>query len=165
MLDIENLISPYNLLQERQLAQRHPAWRLLVVSHMVHMARYTPLDQVEPVANRFLTTYASPSSMLFAEPVYVKEVLHPLGIVEHRYRYLKYMSTQYLEMLRNDRNFVEGYNSGDWASTLQGCGMYAVWSLDLFLYGMIDLPTRDHLFEKYRMWRIERRDLRRRGLA
>ena len=154
--------SPHNLLQEQQLGKPFGVWRILVVCQLLNR---THGRQVRPMIEELWSNCPGPWAMMHADPWHLKSMLKPLGFAEQRFRNVRAMSEQYAEMLRADPQFWRGYENGDWCMSLVGCGTYARDSLNLVVYGVLDAPTTDHWLERYRKWKLERRDLIQRGLA
>lgn len=160
-INLETCISPHNTLQEQQLGQAFGVWRILVVCQLLNR---THGRQVRPMIDRFFRRWPSPAALLVAEPSELRETLKPLGFADQRFRQLRTMSNQYLELYRCDHGFWRSYDDGSWCLQLAGCGPYAKASLDVVVYGKIMQPVDDTWMEKYRLWRVEREDLRSRGL-
>lgn len=160
-IHLETCISPHNTLQEQQIGKAYGVWRILVVCQLLNR---TNGNQVRPMIDRFFLRWPSPTALLMANPQELKESIKPLGFADQRFRHLRTMSVQYRALLDCDRQFWKSHSDGGWCLALTGCGPYAAASLDVVVYGRIMTPIDDKWLEKYRQWRVEREDLRSRGL-
>lgn len=160
-VDLETCVSPHNTLQEQQIGKPYGVWRVLVVCQLLNR---THGRQVRPMIDRFFLRWPSPTALIQAVPSELREALQPLGFADQRFRNLKTMSVQYRAKIECDRQFWRFQENGSWCLELAGCGRYAKASLDVVVYGQIAEPVDDNWMEKYRLWRLERQDLRNRGL-
>ena len=161
MIDLERVVSPFNILQEQQIGRPFGVWRILVVCQLLNR---THGRQVRPMIDEFFTRWPSPLMLTHANAAEVKGLIKPLGFSDQRQRSLREMSAQYLTMYQCDPQFWRSYEDGSWCQMLIGCGKYAELSLNVIVYGLLDQPTGDKWLEQYRLWRIELKDLRLRGL-
>ncbi len=143
------MISPFNLVQEQQLDKPYSDWRILVVCALLNR---THGRQVRPIVDRLFEIAPTPADMMrecSGPSEAVRDVLRPLGLYNRRASLLVGLSRAYI-----DRRATRGEEvSGEWARSMPGCGQYAVDSLNVVLYGILENPSSDTWLQRYVNWR------------
>lgn len=147
------MTSPYNLIQEQLANQDHYVWRILVACMLLNR---TDGAQVRPMIEALFKLAPSPKRMVVVCD-YDKErllrLLRPLGLYNRRMAMLRKLSQAYVDEFDEigEPRYVR--KDGRWASHMPGCGQYAVDSLNIFVYGILENASSDTWLQKYIEWR------------
>jgi len=145
-------ISPLNLVQEQQLGKPYECWRILVCCALLNR---THGRQVRPMLDELFAKYPSPAAMIgstSAKTEHLVNLLRPLGLYNRRMKMLYQLSAAYLELWR-EREPRFGAVDASWAEGLPGCGPYAIDSLNIFVYGILENVSSDTWLNQYIDWR------------
>jgi adenine-specific DNA glycosylase len=145
-------ISPLNTIQEQQIGQPHECWRILVGCILLNL---THGRQVRPILHTMFTNFPGPRTLVEADDEALRPLIHmlrPLGLYNRRLAALRAMSGDYVKLWQ-DRSPRENAVDGTWALQLYGCGQYAVDSLNVFVYGILENVSSDTWINDYIKWR------------
>lgn len=140
--------SPMDIMQERYA---YDVWRLLVACTL--MTRISSEKVKEETIAKFFAASPTPSALLtsLAQPEgegckQLKQLLHPLGMVDTRVKTLTELSKQFLRMPAFDCGHQKGVNK------IWGCGPFAVDSYLIFCRGQRIRETADSSCQSYLDW-------------
>lgn len=146
-------ISPLNMLQEQQVGKPFEAWRILLVCALLNR---THGRQVRPMIDTMFEICPSPYHVNLHNRENLQRILQPLGFINRRLHNVFAISEWYAGTVAvNGQDWYKHMDDGKWASTVPGCGQYAVDSLNVFLYGKTEQVSSDTWINKYLEWKRE----------
>lgn len=108
------------------------------------------------MVNELFTFAPTPGAMVIACDYYrerLLRIIRSLGLYNRRLKLLRELSQAYIDEFDGliQPRYVR--KDGRWASHMPGCGQYAVDSLNIFVYGILENPSSDTWLQKYVDWR------------